>query len=418
MEIAGYEIDNKYLAAGAAGLGILFFINRNQNAPAPTVATLQPADGLSWADVVGQPSSGLIGGTGESGPPGPPGPAGPPGESGGGDGGGNGGKTCAANGAACTKNRDCCGQHVCVDDVCTKPEKGNGNGGGGGGGGRNNGPGGGHVGGGLPECRTNDDCRKNEKCRHNRCIDRDTGKGRNDRNPTNPRDHNRLGGNDNNRPSMPNRNDNSRRFVDPPSQRSPREQNNRDNGDNRVFRDRENGNRVTIINRGGRDRERGRDANANASGGSVRRGDINGPGRTRIDVSGGRATANSRGGSGNVSGGAAKKIARKIFGRGGEVASNDFDYNGYGRMDGRGGQSSDYVNLDPQPGGTVAAISPLPAPMYPAGATTTIQPGESLRGVAKRVYGYDHFIPRLYTLNQDILMGRSTLQAGTVLKIG
>lgn len=394
MEIAGYEIENKYLVAGAAGLGVIALLMRSQSgSDNENVAYLRPAEGLNWGDVIDSSDDAkLIGPGGPAGTPGPPGVPGTPGTPGTPGNGNNGGGN-----RECRRDRECPDGHVC--------ERG--------------------------------------KCKRQRDRDKVTG-GRGDRDP---RDGNR----DNDRPNLPGRDDrdNDVRLDDPRRRRRREEGTNRinrdgngnqsrpdigDSTDRDIQRDRERerarGGRIRtgdlsgnfdLNARGGTERERGRNANANASGGRIRTGDINGPARGSIDVSGGRAEADASGGNGNRTGRDAKRAARQLFGRGGEAFSGTSESGvideGFGRQDGNN-ESIGFVRTNIQPGRITGGFMPMPQPFAAPGERAAIRDGESLKGFAKRTLGNEAHWPRIVRLNNDYNFGDNSILAGTEFRIG
>src|SRR4051812_5111503 len=115
MEIAGYDIDNKYLLYGGIGLGAIFLLTRNKSQPTAPVGYLQPAEGLSWDDIIGQSDDGKL--VGPGGPVGVPGPAGPPGLQGDTPG------TCKRAGGRCSTATPCCHGLTCQNGVCVARDK-------------------------------------------------------------------------------------------------------------------------------------------------------------------------------------------------------------------------------------------------------------------------------------------------------
>lgn len=382
MEIAGREIDNKYVIAGVAAVGILALLNRKTDTgDGQQSVTLVPGDGVSWADVLGERDSGrLIGASGDTGSPGPPGapgvpgPAGPPGPAG--NNGSNG-----SNGS------------------------GNGNGG------------------GQNRCRRDRDCPEGQECRNGRCK---PATGQNDGNQG--QSGNGHGGNRHNRPDEPNtrpgdgnggkdRNRNDRPIMKRRND-NPSNPDRKNDGDNTVtqtdntHKDKEKnrgnvGGRFRINARGGREREKGDNANANADGGRVNLGNVDAGSKGKVDVSGGKATADASGGNGNRTG------KRKRQG-----GDSPLFADGTGRLDGKGGTASGFVRTNISPGGMVGGFMPNPQPIATIGETAQIQAGETLRGFAHRTLGDGRFWSRIVRLNNDYDFGRGVIPAGTTFRIG
>lgn len=401
MEIAGYEIDNKYLIAGAGGIGLLLLLNRGQSGgePSAVAATLQPADGLSWGDIIGERDSGALkggsGDTGSSGPPGAPGPvgpAGPAGSSGSGDSGGSSDDSDGGSGGAtrCRRPRDCAHGEECRNGKC-RPVRDDSGG----------------SGGNRPD-RDRPDRDRPDRDRPG------SGNGGKDRNR-------------NDRPKMPDRN---RRDRDPRGD-GPKDRQRRNDGDNRVNRndppevnqpgsdrnrnrDRDQkeknrgdqGGRFRINARGGRERDKGKNANANADGGRANVGNVNGNANGKVDVSGGKANANASGGNNNNKGKRKGGEAESVF-------SPDT-----GRLDGRGGTASGDVRQNISPGGRIGGFLPMQQPIATVGETAKIQPGETLKGLSRRVYGAEKFWPKIVRLNNDYDFQRGYIPAGTTFRIG
>lgn len=239
---------------------------------------------------------------------------------------------------------------------------------------------------------------------------------------------------------MPDRNRNDR----DPRLDDPKDRNRRDQGDNRVNRndppevnqpgsdtsrnrdrDRDNekkrgdqsGN-FKINNRGGRERERGKNANADADGGKVSIGNVNGNANGKVDVSGGTAQANASGGNGNRSGGGGGGGNNKNKGKGkGGEAESVFAAD-TGRQDGRGGTASGNVRQNISPGQRTGGFLPMFQPIATVGETATIQRGETLKGLSRRVYGAEKFWPKIVRLNNDYDFQRGYIPAGTTFRIG
>jgi nucleoid-associated protein YgaU len=140
-----------------------------------------------------------------------------------------------------------------------------------------------------------------------------------------------------------------------------------------------------------------------------------------IKANGGNARADASGGNGNRTGQAAKKAAQKVTGkrRGGDAFAGDDPLyeNGHGRRDGRSGAATLDVNTDPQRGRSIGGYLNRPSPLRGPRETVVVKEGDTLHGLAARVYGDGRQHERLYTLNRDILLGRTTLEAGTVLRV-
>jgi hypothetical protein len=371
MEIAGYEVDNKMLAiAGAAGLGIIAFISKRSNTDPTQTATLQPAEGLTWNDLISPPKDrGTVGsvgdgGTGLTGPAGPPGVPGLPGKRG-------------PRGKPGKSPKD------------TKPDRNKDN---------------------------NDDNNRHHNDRHRVEI---------------PEHHNR-GGDPNNGHNIDKprqRHEHERERRDPRLD-TPKQNRRRNEGENRLNdrnhrretdrerdrglnrerdsgrdRERERGRGVlNIIKRGGTSISRGRHARSRARGGTVTHGDIDRNTSTHIDVSGGTAISNASGGNGN-------RTRRR---RGAGFQGED---DGFGRADGKI-QAAGFVRTNISPGQTTGGFMPMPHPIKAPGDTEIINEGESLKQFSKRVYGYSHFWPRIVALNNTYQFQDREIPAGTVLRIG
>ena len=251
------------------------------------------------------------------------------------------------------------------------------------------------------ECRNDHDCGGRKICRHKRCVE-PSGTGRD-------------------RPQQPSRG-RPTAFDQRP--------------DPGVNRDRD------------RDRDGGRNnggsGSANANAGNVTHGNIGPNANVTINANAGNAYENQSGGNGNASGRGNGSQRRGDIGdrcsrnndcrdglrcrdrrcelpaRGGEAVSGGTETyeNGFGRMDGMAGVNTGYVRTNPTPGGTVGGFSAAPAANRPAGSTAVIRQGETLRQLTRRVYGDDLFLPQLYRLNKDVLIGGKAIPAGTVLRIG
>ena len=395
MEIAGVEVNPKMLAiGGAAGLGLLALTmkGRGSSDEGQTV-TLSPGNGLNWSDVVADPNDRgrLIGPGGPIGDPGPPGAPGLPGEPG-----------APAPGTTPPP--------VVDQDGGRDPNKR------------------------RPNRRDRRDRRDND--RKDRRDD-DRGGGRNNRDPREDvsrrdpagnngrdrrdreRDRDELRGRD--KPTQPNRQDPVR--VDDPRLDDPKRARRREEGRGGLREDRrgdQNGGRFEIDVSGGREKAKGKRANANADGGKGRGGDIGKNPSGRVDAGGGRAKADASGGNGNRTGQAAKQAAKKVLKRkGGEAfAGDDPDYeNGHGRRDGRGGAADLEVNTNPSRGGSIGGFFGNPNPLRGPGDVVVVKEGDTLSGLARRVYGSGGAVERLYTLNRDILVGDGVLRAGTRLRV-
>lgn len=390
VQIGDTEIDNKYLLYGGVGIGVLVLLTKQMggggggSAPAETFAYLRPAEGLNWGDVVDAP--GIRGELGNVGTVPVPGATGPIGQVG-------------APGEDFDKER----YRRMLQRL--RGASGRGTDRGNGGGGTGNGGGTGDSGGGR---REND---------HGPIVgpkpDRNPRPGRDD----NPRDgepeerdprrrhqeERRLSNSDRSHgnPTDPYQNptrgrDNEREERD----RRKRERDVDEDTDVRLDGPRERRRRLEGLNRfGTTDRNKIRTQDGNV----VRRGDLTDSNRIGISADGGRAFASAAGTDGN---------------RDGSAFRNNAGNNGFGRKDrfaGRGGDATIEPNRNPSPGGTVGGVMPLSLP--PAG-TVTVQKGETLRSLSKRVAGHDRYLPRLVTLNNTYLMKNQVLKAGTVLRIG
>ena len=192
-----------------------------------------------------------------------------------------------------------------------------------------------------------------------------------------------------------------------------------------------NGGRLDIDVSGGRERSRGKRANARADGGRANVGNVGPNTSGKIDASGGKAKANASGGNGNRTGQDAKQAAKKVVqaarggnnkkrGKGGEAFAGDdpFYQNGHGRQDGMGVQAALAVNTNPTPGGTIGGFMGRPSPLRGPHDVVVVKEGDTLSGLAQRVYGGTGQVERLYTLNRDQLVGNGKiLRAGTRLKV-
>lgn len=430
MEIFGQEIDNRYVAiAGAGGLGLLFFLTRGDGSDEEQFAYLRPAEGLTWDDVLDGDDSGKVpfpGPPGLPGPPGPPGtapPAAPPQDRPG------------RRGDRCSRNRDCGGRLVCLNGECVPP--------------------------GVADRERDRERPERERPEREPRFETPEREPRDVRDPRDrdPRERNerdRNGNRDFDRPRMPNRNPD----IDDPRLDNPRDRRRRDEGSNR-FSGPDTGRKdFDIIRRGGTEigrnadadggivdigdigrgvtgridvgggtaisRDRGRNsgtARARADGGNVRTGNVrNNPrGDTRviIEAGGGRAQADASGGNRQGNQEVGRKV-RRLFGRGGEAfygESTLFDSQSVGRNDGFGGQPAGYIRTNPNPGSTVGGFMPVSQPITQPGETATIRSGETLRGLARRKFGDPSRVPRIYALNQSLLMGRTEIPAGTKFRI-
>lgn len=355
MEIAGYEIPDQYVIGGVGVLVVGGFLLSRRDKSTEETATIRPAEGLTWQDIIGTSDEGKL--IGPGGPSGTPGESGPPGVPGG---------------------------------PGTNPD---------------------------PECSANSDCANGRKCRNGRCVkDRDRDRDR-DRN----RHRDRNGNRNHNRPDMPSGRDGHRDFTDPRGD-TPRDRNRRDQSRNRIndrnrdrpsirerFERRSN-DRVRVNPRTGsirhpdrdsrrNDRNRDGRAHADASGGTVKLGNIDKGTQLHINVSGGREIARARG-----------------RGRGGEgVAGINTD--GYGRLDGRDGKADGFVRTNISPGSTTGSFMPGPQALSGRNDSMVIRKGETLKGLARRAYGSDRFWPRVVTLNNDVLLPEGEIPAGTRIRI-
>jgi hypothetical protein len=389
MEIAGYDVDTKYVIAGAAGLGILFLVSRGKGkADDNTFATLRPAEGLTWKDVIGESDPGkLIGPGGESGGAGLEGPPGPPGLPG-------------------------------VGFIGTSPVSG-------GGGGRNRNRGGGrdkNRGGGRHDDR-----------QHTGRSNDGGGSGRRNKNAADEPLDTPNSRHANGRPRMPSVKDKSRRD---PRLDDPRSAKRRNDGDNRVNRNRSHenagGDRDTSGNdirgnenidvSGGHAKSRGKNANASAKGGSVSRGNIDKNAHVDINARGGTAHADASGGDGNSHDKKkAKQLRNRLTGGGRGGAAVDWsgiEDAGFGRQDGQGTDVTDDVSSQPFRGHTTGSFMPFPQPLSAIGERAAIQKGETLRGFSQRTLGSEHFWPRIVKLNNSYAWGDNEIPAGTVFRIG
>lgn len=390
MEIAGYEVEPKALALGGAaiaGLVVMLAKGRNSGAEEQT-ATLRPADGLTWADVIANPKDrGVIAGPGEPGAPGPPGAPGLPGTPG-------------------TPGTGSSGDPVVDQDTDRRRRRrpGRGNGG-----------------------RDDRGDRGDGKGRGDRRDDRLGGRGNNrdDRNRPDPRDRpdrdrgDGLRGN-RGKPTQGNRQDPVR--VDDPRLDDPKRAERRRKGREGLRDDKRGDGRgdFDIDVSGGRERDKGKRANANADGGRAHVGNVGPNTSGRIDASGGRAKADASGGNGNRTGQDAKRAAKKRLGRGGAAFAGDDPLyeNGHGRRDGRAGAASLEVNTHPNLGGSIGGFFGRPNPLRGPSDVIVVKEGDTLSGIARRAYGSTGKVERLYRLNEGVLLGGNRiLRAGTVLKV-
>jgi hypothetical protein len=371
MEIAGYNIPDQYLLGGVGILVVGGFLLTRKPSSTGEIATLQPAEGLTWQDIIGRSDDGkLIGPGGPIGDSGPPGPLTPP------------------------------------PDINPPPP----------------------VTGRTPtpaastrECRKDRDCGQGKKCKNGRC--QGDGKRQNNRG----RQHGNSG---NNRPSMGSGNNTSTRnnATDPRinNARDKRQQNesrNRidnnkskriDSTPNNRNNGRVNANPVSGSvkhpdkQRSNRDRQNNNRAHAKADAGTVKTGNIDKGTKLHISANAGKATASSKG-----------KNNQKQRGRGraGYGAVPGLESDGYGRMDGRGGDAEGYIRTNISPGNTTGGFMATPQPITGVNATKTLRKGESLKGLAQRSYGLTSFWPRLVTLNNDVMLPEGEIPAGTRFRV-
>lgn len=364
MEIAGYDIPDKYVLAGG---GILlvggFLLSKRGGETTKEIAELRPAEGLTWQDIIGTSDEGKLigpgGPLGESGPPGTPGTPGIP-------------------GTPSKKHK----KHKDKDGDNDKPNNRNG--------GRD---------GGRDDDRNRD--RDDGNTLNNRPRmphTRDDNKHIDDPRLDTPKDRAR-------RNESRNRVDNgrSRRIDDDrrvrtetPIRVNPRTGAIRHPDRDRTRRDRD------------RDREDNSRANGNADGGTVTLGDIDKGTHLNINVDGGREIERDSG--------RRDRERRRVAGRAGYgVAGIESD--GYGRLDGRDGSAEGFVRTNISPGSTTGSFMPGPQALSGRTDTLVIRKGETLKGLSKRAYGDSHFWPRVVTLNNRVLLPEGEIPAGTKIRI-
>jgi nucleoid-associated protein YgaU len=433
MEIAGYEIPDQYILAGGGILLVGGFLLSRNKGETKEIAELRPAEGLTWQDVIGRSDEGKLigpgGPIGETGPPGLP-PITP------------------------TPTPEPEPEPTPTDEFISDPIDAFSNA-------RNK-----RAKDGGRACANNRDCPDGKRCRNGRCVgEREENGNTNSNRPHMPREGD--GGRDFTDPRLDDPKDRKRRnesgnkvdngrsvdrrtrdnSTETPVQHNPRsgsirhpDKDSKHDGNGGRVKTGDIAGNIDINVSGGRETKRGKNADASAKGGRVKTGNI-GKGTTgTINATGGTASANASGGNNererrdreekdrrdreerdrvnaenarrNQGGGGGGKGK----GRGGYGVAG-INTNGYGRLDGRGGDAEGFVRTHISPGSTTGSFMASPQALTGRNDNLVIARGETLKGLAKRAYGSASFWPRIVTLNNRVILPEGEIPAGTKIRI-